>query len=332
MGFRNIALLLDVTVLSPLLPHADHPKTEEHHHQHGHQHVHISADMSSRRIAWAFVLNVCFTIIEFIGGYLTNSTAIMADAVHDLGDSLAIGFAWGLNKLSQKHANDHFTYGYQRFSLLAALINGVVISVGAILVLTQAIPRLVNPQMPNAQGMFWLAIMGVLVNGYAAYKLSDGKTLNERVLNWHLIEDVLGWVAVLIVAVVLMFVKIPILDPLLSIGFTLFILFNVLKNVQVAIRLFLQAVPDKQLHNDILKQLNNLQHVADIHHFHLWSLDGEHHVLSAHFVLTEQIDFATQVSIKAELADRLKSFDLAHTTIEFELADEVCRDAITHNH
>jgi cobalt-zinc-cadmium efflux system protein len=310
--------------------HSSEPQTLLHKHQHGahgHSHVHISADMSSTRIAWAFVLNVCFTIIEFIGGYLTNSTAIMADAVHDLGDSLAIGFAWLLNKLSQKHANDHFTYGYQRFSLLAALINGVVLIVGSIWVLTEAIPRLAQPEMPHAQGMLGLALLGIVVNGYAAFKLSDGKTLNERVLNWHLMEDVLGWVAVLIVAIVLMFVQLPILDPILSIGFTLFILFNVLKNLQVSVRLFLQAVPDKQLHNDILKQLIDLQHVEDIHHFHLWSLDGEHHVLSAHFVLAQQIDFDTQASIKAELAKRLKSFNLAHTTIEFELADETCRDA-----
>ena len=111
------------------------------------------------------MLNVCFTVIEFIGGWLTNSTAIMADAVHDLGDSLSIGLAWLLNKLGDKHPDRAFTYGYHRFSLLGALINGAVLVAGSLWVLTEAIPRLTNPEMPNAQGMLWLAILGVVVNG-----------------------------------------------------------------------------------------------------------------------------------------------------------------------
>ncbi len=308
--------------------HADH--SHSHNHAHGHAHSHIPKDMSSNRIGWAFLLNVCFTIIEFIGGYLTNSTAIMADAVHDLGDSLSIGLAWILSKLSLKQANNTFSYGYQRFSLLGALINGMVLIAGSIWVLTESFPRLLAPEMPHAQGMLWLAILGVVVNGYAAYKLSAGKTLNERVLNWHLLEDVLGWVAVLIVAITLMFVDLPILDPLLSIGFTLFILFNVLKNLKTAIRLFLQATPDISIRENIQQSLTELENVADIHHLHLWSLDGEQHVLTVHLVLTDTLEntqLAEQlIKLKAEIAHKLESYNLAHTTIEFELADEVCRD------
>ena len=307
----------------------------ENHHKHSHSqahnHSHIPKDMSSKRIGWAFVLNVVFTIIEFIGGMLTNSTAIMADAVHDLGDSLSIGLAWLLNKLSQRDASKNFSYGYQRFSLMGALINGMVLIAGSIWVIRESIPRLLDPQMPDALGMLWLAILGVVVNGYAAYKLSDGKTLNERVLNWHLIEDVLGWVAVLIVAITLMFVNLPILDPLLSIGFTLFILFNVLKNLKMAVRLFLQACPDQDIQEKIHHELITLDHVEEIHHFHLWSLDGEQHVLTAHLVLSDEIDqqhlASKLVAIKAELSTRLKAYQLAHTTIEFEFKDEICRDA-----
>jgi len=283
--------------------------------------------MSSNRIGWAFMLNFCFTIIEFIGGWLTNSTAIMADAVHDLGDSLSIGLAWLLNKLSDKSADSTFTYGYHRFSLLGALINGAVLVAGSLWVLTEALPRLANPEMPNAAGMLGLAVLGVGVNGYAAYKLSHGKTLNERVLNWHLLEDVLGWAAVLIVAAILLFVDWPILDPILSIGFTLFILFNVAKNLLLTVRLFLQAVPDKVMRKEIYHQLSSLESVQEIHHLHLWSLDGDRHVLTAHLVLAQSIDQAAQANIKMAIANRLNGYDLAHTTIEFEFPNESCRDA-----
>ena len=291
-----------------------------------HDHRHDHADASSDRIGWAFFLNVSFTIIEFIGGWLTNSTAIMADAVHDLGDSLSIGLAWLLSKLSSKRADSLFTYGYHRFSLLGALINGFVLIAGSIWVLSEAIPRLSDPQRPDALGMLGLAILGVGVNGYAAYKLSHGKTLNERVLNWHLLEDVLGWLAVLIVAVTLLFVDWPILDPLLSIAFTLFILVNVVRNIVATGSLLMQATPDKALYRDVVDAFAATEHVVDSHHVHLWSLDGESHVLTAHLQLDECIGYIEQRDLKADLNNRLSEFNFIHTTIEFEFPDEECRD------
>jgi cobalt-zinc-cadmium efflux system protein len=293
-----------------------------HDHNHSHQ-----TDTASGRIAWAFFLNVGFTIIEFIGGWLTNSTAIMADAVHDLGDSLAIGLAWVLSYISNKPASENYSYGYRRFSLLGSFINCIIIIIGSIWVLGEAIPRLQNPQMPVTEGMLGLAIFGILVNGFAAYKLSKGKSLNEQVLNWHLLEDVLGWVAVLIVSIVLMFVDWPILDPILSIGFTLFIGFNVSRNLWKTIRLFLQAVPDKSLRNQILKILEEIPSVKSVHHLHLWSLDGEHHVLSAHVVLASSLNTEQHFALKSLIAKELITFDLHHTTIEFEYNKETCRDA-----
>lgn len=290
-------------------------------HDHSHSHG------SNNRIGWAFFLNVTFTIIEFIGGILTNSTAIMADAVHDLGDSLSIGFAWFLSKVSEKGSNSEFTYGYRRLSLFGALINGLVLIIGSVWVLTEAIPKLLQPEMPIVEGMIALAVFGVLVNGFAAYKLSKGKTLNERVLNWHLLEDVLGWVAVLIVSIVLLFVDWPILDPALSILFTLYILINVAKNLWHTIRLFLQAIPDKELSKSVYKTLIELQEVDSIHHLHLWSLDGEHHVLTAHLALQEALSIQQQLELKKSIAERLSEFNLEHTTIELEMTDEQCRDA-----
>ncbi|WP_250655876.1 cation diffusion facilitator family transporter [Alkalimarinus coralli] len=295
-------------------------------HSHAHSHTHGHHHTVSGRIGVAFFLNLFFTVIEFIGGVLTNSTAIMADAVHDLGDTLSIGLGWFLGKMSDKGADNAFSYGYRRLSLLGALVNGAVLVAGSIWVLFEAIPRLANPEMPHAQGMFGLAILGVVVNGYAAYKLSDGKTLNERVLNWHLMEDVLGWVAVLIVSVVLMFVDWPILDPLLSIAFTLFILINVMRTLKETVKLFLQATPDQALREQIHQQLLAVDQVAAVHHMHLWSLDGEHHVLTVHLVLKQRLDNELQQQVKSDLAEGLKSYQLAHTTIEFEQPDERCRD------
>ncbi len=290
-------------------------------------HDHSQHD-SSKRMGWAFFLNLSFTIIEFIGGWLTNSTAIMADAVHDLGDSLSIGSAWLLNKLGNKEADQLFTYGYRRLSLLGALINGLVLIVGSVWVLTEAFPRLFDPVMPHTQGMLALAVLGVSVNGYAAYKLSKGKTLNERVLNWHLLEDVLGWVAVFIVALVMQFVEWPILDPLLSIGFTLFILINVVRNLWETARLFIQGTPDTETLEEIEQSLLDINNVESIHHLHLWSLDGEHHVLTAHIRVSSLETIQEYMDLKTSINAVLESNELEHTTIEIELEQERCRDEL----
>lgn len=282
---------------------------------------------SSDRLGLAFALNLSFTIIEFIGGALTNSMAIMADAVHDLGDTLAIGLGWTLDRVGKKEADDGFTYGYRRLSLLGALINGAILIIGSLWILTEALPRLFNPQMPDAVGMIWLAILGVAVNGFAAYKLSGGKTLNEKVLNWHLMEDVLGWVAVLIISIVLLFVEWPILDPILSIAFTLFIMVNVFHRVTQTIRLFLQAAPDSRIAEETRGKLEALEHVAEIHHLHVWSLDGERHVLSAHLLLDKPISSETHNAVKTAVKAALEEYAFAHTTIELEQSAETCRDS-----
>lgn len=297
----------------------------------GHNHDH-SKDLSSERLGWAFLLNFCFTIIEFIGGILTNSTAILADAVHDLGDSLSLGLAWVLNKLGKKQANNQFTYGYRRLSLAGAFVNAIVLIAGSAWVLVEAIPRLWNPQMPIVEGMVGLAILGIAVNGFAAYKLSAGKSLNERIINWHLMEDVLGWVAVLIVGIVLHFVNLPILDPLLSIAFTLFILFNVIRNLYETARLFFQAAPDNGTVTEVITTLKQLPHVVDVHHVHFWSLDGEHHVLTAHLVLDDDIDTTARRDLKEQIDNALAPYRLSHTTIELELPGERCRDDKPHHH
>ena len=293
-------------------------------------HDHPQHEMNDR-IGWAFALNAGFCVIEFIGGWLTNSTAIMADAVHDLGDSLSIGSAWLLDRMSKRDPDEVYTYGYRRLSLFGALINSIILLAGSAWVLLQSVPRLFDPQMPVAEGMLGLAILGVSVNGLAAWKLSGGKSLNEKVLNWHLLEDVFGWVAVLIVSVVLLFADWPILDPLLAVVFTSFILLNVYRHFRETIRIFFQAVPESLLTQKINLALKKIADIADIHHEHCWSLDGEHHVYTAHLLLRNHLSNSEQRELKGVIATTLAPFSLTHTTIELEFPDENCRDS-EHRH
>lgn len=303
-------------------PEATHTHASHRHH-HGHHHAHSE----SSNIALAFWLNFGFAIIEFIGGILTNSVAIIADAMHDLGDSLAIGFAWIASKIAAKQPTAHYSYGFRRWSLLSALISGVILLAGSGWVLSEALPRLWQPELPHTGGMLLLALLGVAVNGAAVWRLRGGKTQNEKVLSWHLLEDVLGWVAVLIGAVLMHFTGWAWLDPALSIGFTLFILFNVVKALHKTLALFLQVTPDPTMLQQINSQLAALDFVKSMHHVHLWSLDGEQHVLTMHIEIATPATMAEQIEYKQRIARMLAPYQLSHTTVEFELSGEACRDA-----
>lgn len=288
----------------------------------GHHHHHV--DSTTGKIKTAFFLNFAFTIIELIGGLLTNSMAILSDALHDLGDSLSLGLAWFLQKVSRKEQSEHFSFGYRRFSLLAALINSVVLIVGSVFILTEAVPRLLNPEQPNAAGMIALSVLGILVNGAAVFRLRGGDSMNQKVMSWHLLEDVLGWVAVFIVSLLMLFFDLPILDPIASIGITIFILYNVVKNLIQTMRLFLEAVPSGVDLDDIVGKINAITGVQSSHHTHLWSLDGENHAFSTHVVVGRDTTKQEVCQVKADVKDILSPIHLEHVTIEVEYEDDPC--------
>jgi cobalt-zinc-cadmium efflux system protein len=289
-----------------------------------HPHEH-NENRPIKNIKLAFFLNLSFTVIEIIGGIMTNSVAIMSDALHDLGDSLSIGLSWILERIATKQKTKRFTYGFRRFSLLAALINALVLIIGSFMILSIAIPRILNPESTNARGMFLLSILGIAINGYAAYKVAKGKTMNEKVISWHLFEDVLGWVAVLIVSVVMMFTDIAILDPILSVIITLYILWNIVKKLRSTIVLFLQGTPTSLDTVAIENELKKYKGIKNIHDTHIWSLDGENHILSTHIVVNKGSKKDDIIKIKCELKEMLNKLSIKHTTLEIEFEDEDCK-------
>lgn len=294
-----------------------HEHTHHHHHHGAHTH-------STGNLKVAFWLNTLFAVFELVGGLYTNSVAILSDALHDFGDSLSLGLAHYFEKKSSKRRDQHFSYGYRRFSLLGAFINSVVLILGSVFVLQEAIKRLAHPELPDAKGMLAFAIVGVVVNGAAMLRLRKGNTVNERVVSLHFLEDVLGWVAVLIGSVVMMFKEIPILDPILSILIAGFILFNVYKNVRYAFRIVLQAIPDDVDVNEIRKKILNIPGITDVHDMHTWSLDGQYNVMTIHVALRQQTTMEQASIIKEEVRHCLQHLNIQHLTVETELENQQC--------
>ncbi|MFA5364692.1 MAG: cation diffusion facilitator family transporter [Candidatus Bathyarchaeia archaeon] len=282
-----------------------------------------------KRVGFAAFLNVAFTVLELVGGLWTNSLAILSDALHDFGDSVALLASWVFEREAKRVPDMHRTFGYQRLSLFSALFSASILVAGSLVIIIQAIPRLLHPELVNATGMVGIAVIGIVFNGLGYFLLKRGESLNEKVLSWHLLEDVLGWVGILVGGVIIYVWKVYLLDPVLTIGLTAFILFNVTKNLKEAFNILLEGVP-KHINLQAVKQdITAIKGVMDIHDIHIWSLEGETDILTAHVVLDDQT-LKNPDSTKEAIKETLLKHHIEHSTIELEsqyhCAGNVCEE------
>lgn len=274
-----------------------------------------------KNILIAFILNLFFCIFEYVGGIICGSVAIMSDAVHDLGDAASIGISYFLERKSKKKPDEKHTYGYIRYSVIGSVITTTILIVGSFFVIYESVKRLINPVQIHYSQMIVFAVFGCIINFVAAYVTREGDSLNQKAVNLHMLEDVLGWIIVLIGAIVMKFTDISTIDPILSICVALFILINALKNMKEVTDLFLEKTPDNIDINELKEHLKSFEEVKDVHHVHIWSIDGFENLATMH-VVVDKFDKDLKCKIKQELSEH----GINHSTIEFEQEDEVCDD------
>ena len=274
---------------------------------------------TEKNILIAFILNLVFSIFEFIGGIITNSISIISDSIHDIGDALSIGIAYLFEKKSKKKADLKYTYGYIRYRVLGSLITTSILLTGSLIVIYNSIIRIINPIKVNYDGMIIIAIFGVIINTLAAYFTKNGNSLNQKSVNLHMLEDVLGWIIVLIGAITIKFTNISIIDPILSILVSIFILTNTYKNFKVIIKLLLEKTPNNVNIENIKKELMKNKNIIDIHHIHIWSIDEINNCATMHVVVKNEDN-----TIKKTIREQLKKHNINHITIETELKEEKC--------
>ena len=280
---------------------------------------------TEKNILIAFFLNLLFSIFEFIGGTVTGSVAIVSDALHDIGDAVSIGYSCFLEHKSKKQPDEVYTYGYTRFSVVGSLITTVILLVGSIVVIYNAIVRIFNPVSIDYNGMIIFAIIGSVVNFLAAMFTKDGESLNQRAVNLHMLEDVLGWLVVLVGAVVMKFTDVVYIDSILSIGVALFILINSVKMLLSAVDLFLEKTPDGISVEELKHHLLEIEGFISIHDLHRWSLDGLNHCATLHVVVDDHFK-----STKKKVREELHEHGIAHVTIEMETESEPCGEETCH--
>jgi len=276
---------------------------------------------TDKNILIAFILNILFSIFEIIGGFVTNSVAIMSDAIHDFGDAFSIGISYLLEKKAKKHPDNDYTYGYVRYSILGAFITTSILTISSILIIYHSVIRLLNPADINYNGMIMFAIFGTVINLIAAYFTKNGDSLNEKAVNLHMLEDVMGWIVVLIGAVVMKFTQIKLIDSILSIFVSMFILINALKNFKKILDLFLTKTPSSISVEELKKHILEIKNIMDVHHIHVWSMDGYNNYATIHIVVKDNYK-----ETKHLVKEKLKEHGICHVTVEIEEEDESCHE------
>lgn len=301
----------------------DHgPHGHSHSHGHGHSHGHSHTKFASEKgIRIVFFLNFFFSILEFIFGSLFRSAAIQSDTVHDMGDALSIGFVWIFEKISTKHSDGKFSFGHRRFSLLGALLTNLVLIIGSLFAIANALPRLINPVEVNYSGMTVVAVIAILVNGVAMWILSKGSSKSESLLNLHMLEDLAGWAAILIISFILRYRPWYFLDSLASLAIAGFILYEALPSLKEIMEVFLDAVPDNVNYEEILEEISKVPGVHGVSHLHLWSMDGEDNNFSV-TVFTDKEKMVEIEGIKEAILEIVSPFEITCSTIEVDYDPE----------
>ena len=273
--------------------------------------------MKAKYTVWvAFFLNLSYAIVEFIAGGIFGSSAVLADSVHDLGDAIAIGISAFLETISNREEDSHYTLGYKRFSLLGAMVTAVILMTGSVLVILENIAKIFHPQPVNDEGILWLGILAITINVLASLVIRKGQTKNESILSLHFLEDTLGWVAVILMAIVLRFTDWYILDPLLSLAISFFILSKALPRFWSTLKIFLDAVPEGVDIQKIKTDLAELDHVASINQLNLWTMDGLEKNAIVHVCLKEMEHMET---CKESIRIFLKDCGFQNITIEVDV-------------
>ena len=270
---------------------------------------------AGENLAFVFFMNLAFNIIVIAGGLATNSMAILADCIHDMADTISIAFAWFLENVAQKDSTDKYSYGYQRFSILGAVIISIFVIIMAFIILYEAIPRLFAPEGVDAGGMLIVAIVGIMFKSISVYRLHDGETFNEKAILLHQLGDVFEWVAILLLSLVLMFWDgAPSLDPFISIGIALWLIFNLGRNLYKSFEVLLQKTPDHFDVNKFKESVLNIDGIESFDDFHVWSLDGIDSVLTLKVSID---DWNNQERIKNDIYDIASKYHIVDITIEF---------------
>ena len=250
-----------------------------------------------------------------------------------LGDAVSVGLSYILERLSKRGCDKRHSYGYARYSVLGSAITMLILTFSSVLMIVSAVQRIIQPGEVDYSGMIVLAIVAIVLKSVAALVTRSRGTLNQTAISLHMLEDVLSWVIVLVGAIIMNFTDISIIDPIMSIGVALFILYNAIRYLRSILVIFLEKTPDGIELDKIEQEVLGIKGVSGVHHIHVRSMDGFNNYATLHVVVDRYSH-----EVKEEVKHKLAQLGIAHATVELELKGEECEekecrpDSFAHEH
>lgn len=293
-------------------------------HEHSHQHSHtINAKSLNKAFIIGIVLNLAFVVIEFAAGFWFDSLALLSDAGHNLSDVVSLVLALLAFRLAKVKANERYTYGYKKSTILVSLLNAVILLVAVGAIVIESIHKLSNPAVVPGGAIAWVAGVGVLINAFTAFLFMKDKEkdLNVKGAYLHMAADALVSVGVLVAGIVISRTGWYIIDPIIGLIVAVVILISTWNLLHDSLRLTLDGVPTSINSQQVVESIRALPGVDDIHHIHIWAISTTENALTAHIVLKQAEDMQ---EVKHLIRHRLEDFGIGHATLEFEVPGEHC--------
>lgn len=293
-------------------------------HEHSHQHSHaINAESLNKAFIIGIVLNLVFVVIEFAAGFWFDSLALLSDAGHNLSDVVSLVLALLAFRLAKVKANERYTYGYKKSTILVSLLNAVILLVAVGAIVIESIHKLSNPAVVPGGAIAWVAGVGVLINAFTAFLFMKDKEkdLNVKGAYLHMAADTLVSVGVLVAGIVISRTDWYIIDPIIGLIVAVVILISTWNLLHDSLRLTLDGVPTSIDSQKVVKAIRALPGVDDVHHIHIWAISTTENALTAHIVLKQPEGMQ---EVKHLIRHRLEDFGIGHATLEFEVPGEHC--------
>lgn len=293
-------------------------------HEHSHQHSHtINAKSLNKAFIIGIVLNLAFVVIEFAAGFWFDSLALLSDAGHNLSDVVSLVLALLAFRLAKVKANERYTYGYKKSTILVSLLNAVILLVAVGAIVIESIHKLSNPAVVPGGAIAWVAGVGVLINAFTAFLFMKDKEkdLNVKGAYLHMAADALVSVGVLVAGIVISRTGWYIIDPIIGLIVAVVILISTWNLLHDSLRLTLDGVPTSINSQQVVESIRALPGIDDVHHIHIWTISTTENALTAHIVLKQAEDMQ---EVKHLIRHRLEDFGIGHATLEFEVPGEHC--------
>lgn len=285
---------------------------------HNYDHSHIHDNQNLKPIFITFILNIAFALIELIGFLFSGSMILYSSSIHDIGDSTTLFATLLIERKANNGRDSKYTYGYRRFTLIGSVINYTILGFGSIFAIIESVQRLYNITPFDPYILLYTSILGIIINVIGFKLVNTGNSISNKALAANLFADIANFIAIFISSIIIINFDFYFIDPLFSIVFSIYLIIISLKAFKSIFKIVMQAIPDNIDYQSIYDHIIKHEFILDVHDIHIWDLDSEDHIFTAHIVVKDNLSDTQIMDMKEHIRKDLENYNINHSTIEVD--------------